>query len=325
MIGQNFDTFLQTPFLIADLQAGQGYEKAGKRQDGSTFPMYIASAQTRLGGGFLFTVVIQDITDQKRMEAELVEKEKLQVALEKERELREFRSRFMSMVSHELRTPLSVIRLSYDMITTYADRASESEKAEAFTSIKSQVDYLTDLVKDVMTISKAESQQLEFNPQKRDLLTYCRGVVEDFQLAYHRTYLIHFDTNCIRLEAMFDAKLFRQVLNNLLSNAIKYSPGGGEVRFELHCEDQQATIRVSDQGIGVPPEDLVALFEPFRRASNVGELPGSGLGLAIAREAIELHSGTIQVESKIGVGTTFIIVLPILHFEILIDGSDRWE
>ncbi len=325
MIGQEFNTFLQTPCPVDCLQANMDYELMGKRQDGSIFPMYMAMNETRLDVGRLFTVVIQDITERKQMEAQLVEKEKLQMALEKERELREFKSRFMSMMSHELRTPLTSIRLSHDMLTTYADQTSPEERQQFLANISSQVEYLTDLIKDMNTISKAENQQLEFAPEKRDLLTYCRGVVEEFQLAYHQTHRIDFETNCMRLEANLDGKLFRQVLNNLLSNAIKYSPEGGTIRFELMCGEKQATIRVSDEGIGIPPEDMGLLFEPFRRASNVGKLPGTGLGLAIAQQAVELHEGTITAESENGVGTTFTIRLPVLQCEILSDTDDRWD
>ena len=325
MIGKNFETYLQDICPADFLQANAKYEMLGKREDGSTFPMQIAMGETRVGGGRLFTVVVQDLTERKRTEAERVETEKLKVALEKERELREFKSRSMSMMSHELRTPLTAIRLSYDMLTTYADQTPKAEKDQALANIRGQVDYLAHLVQDVMTISKAESQQLEYAPEERDLLTFCREIVEEFQLAYHRSYRIRFDSNCMRLEAMFDGNLLRQAFTNLLSNAIKYSPDGGEIVFEVHCEDQQAFIRVIDQGIGIPAEDMTALFEPFRRASNVGKLPGTGLGLAISRQAVDLHQGTIHAESAVGVGTTLTICLPVLTYEIFADDDDRWE
>ena len=102
-----------------------------------------------------------------------------------------------------------------------------------------------------------------------------------------------------------------QVFINLLTNAVKYSPEGSQVQFELHCTDGQAVLRIIDKGIGIPEKDRLRLFEPFHRAGNVGSAPGTGLGLAITRKAVEIHGGTIQVDSELGVGTTFTVILPI--------------
>jgi PAS domain S-box-containing protein len=324
MIGRSFDVFLDTPCELDCLQTHTDYELTGKCSDGSTFPIYFAMNVTNFDGGHVYTVVVQDITERKRLEAELVEKKKLSIALEKERELREFKSRFMSMMSHELRTPLTSIRLSYDMLTTYAEQTPEEEKPQLLANIRGQVDYLTDLVKDVLTISKAESQQLDFAPERRDLLTFCRSVIEEFQMAYHKTRRITFDTNCARLEAMIDGKLMRQVLNNLLSNAVKYSPDSGKIACSLMCEGEEVVFRVADQGIGIPPEDLSTLFEPFHRASNVGKLPGTGLGLAITKQAVEIHDGSICVESALGTGTTVIVYLPVVHAVPFTEEDDDW-
>jgi signal transduction histidine kinase len=130
------------------------------------------------------------------------------------------------------------------------------------------------------------------------------------QLAYRMECTINFSGTNRRVEASIDRKLLRRAVTNLLTNAIKYSPAGSPVDVELACADGQAVIRVSDRGIGIPEDDLRRLFEPFHRAANVGKIQGTGLGLAIARQAVELHSGTINVESQLGRGTTFILTLP---------------
>jgi signal transduction histidine kinase len=113
------------------------------------------------------------------------------------------------------------------------------------------------------------------------------------------------------VEADVDVKLLRRAITNLLTNAIKYSPEGAPINVELACEGDTAIIRVSDQGIGIPEDDQRRLFEPFHRASNVGQIQGTGLGLAITRQAVERHGGSISVESQVGVGTTFSVRLPI--------------
>jgi signal transduction histidine kinase len=107
-----------------------------------------------------------------------------------------------------------------------------------------------------------------------------------------------------------DEKLLRHIINNLISNAIKYSPEGDRVIFELICQSEEATFRVQDFGIGIPIEEQDRLFDSFHRGANVGSIPGTGLGLPIVKRAVDLHGGTILVESKVGVGTIFTVVLP---------------
>jgi signal transduction histidine kinase len=108
-----------------------------------------------------------------------------------------------------------------------------------------------------------------------------------------------------------DEKLLRHIFTNLLSNAIKYSPGGGTIYFEVTCRNEAAIFQVTDEGIGIPPEDQKRLFEPFHRAKNVSNIPGTGLGLSIVKRLVELHEGRILVASQAGLGTTFTITLPL--------------
>ena len=109
---------------------------------------------------------------------------------------------------------------------------------------------------------------------------------------------------------LYDEKLLRHIFGNLLSNAIKYSPQGGRVVFEVRREEGATVFRVADQGIGIPPDEIGHLFESFHRASNVGTIQGTGLGLAIVKNAVEMHRGTIAVESRLGAGTTFTVRIP---------------
>lgn len=105
--------------------------------------------------------------------------------------------------------------------------------------------------------------------------------------------------------------MLRHILNNLISNAIKYSPSVSLVNFELNCQDKWIIFKVQDSGIGIPQDDLQHLFESFYRANNVENIPGAGLGLAIVKKAVDLHGGTITVDSEVGVGTTFTVTIPI--------------
>jgi len=114
----------------------------------------------------------------------------------------------------------------------------------------------------------------------------------------------------VAVVANFDPRLMRQVINNLLLNALKYSPPEKTVQVTLSDTDQEFNLRVQDEGIGIPEDDLKHLFEPFHRATNVGTISGTGLGLSITRQSVELHGGTITVNSQLGAGTTFEVTIP---------------
>lgn len=300
------------PALAGDwLAASLPDELEGQRKDASTVPIYFAVNQLELDGQRLFTATVQDLSERKYLESQLWDKERLNIALEQERELRDLKNRFISMMSHELRTPLAAIKLANSMLRQYGDRATEDEKRESYDTIDQQVAYLTELVGDVMTISRADFTGAEFEAELVDLETYTRNIVEEMQLAYQAHNRLRFTGVNQRVEARVDPKLLRRALTNLLTNAMKYSPEDKPIQVCLETDEQEAVIQVSDQGIGIPAEDLKHLFEPFHRAGNVGKIQGTGLGLAIAKQAIELHGGTITVESVVGEGTTFTVRLPL--------------
>ncbi len=288
-----------------------GHEILGKHSDGSLFPMYIALSRTEIDHRPIFTGIVQDITERKRLETEILERERLAVALDKEREVRKLKDRFMSMMSHELRTPLASIRLASDMLKKYGDRATETEKREAIENIEAQVRYLSELISDVLTISKTEFMAQDLKLETYDLETYLRDIIEELEWSYSATHQLFFIGTGQRIEVCIDRRLLRHAFNNLLTNALKYSPDGGEVRTTIRVENGEAVVHVSDQGIGIPAADLPLLFEPFHRADNVDQFQGTGLGLAITRQVLELHKGTISVESKMNVGTTFTVCLPL--------------
>lgn len=291
-----------------------GHELIGMRSDGSTFPIHLTLNKLELNRERYYTCIIQDFTYRKQVEAEIIERERVQVALEKERELRVLKNRFLSMMGHELNTPLASIQLSYDMMKKYEHLSTEEEKEQALDNIQQQVGHLQEMIHDVMTLSRSEAEGLRFEPEDTDLITYCRNVVEEFQFTYHKTHQIEFCCDLRDIRAMLDRRMLRRVFTNLLSNAIKYSPEGGLVQFciEVDDETQQALIRVIDSGIGIPQEDQKRLFEPFHRAGNANKLPGTGLGLPIAKQIVELHGGSIAFESKESEGSTFTLTLPIL-------------
>ncbi|MFW5748205.1 MAG: PAS domain-containing sensor histidine kinase [Chloroflexota bacterium] len=297
--------------LLYQLQNGGSHEMVGQRKDGSTFPMYFAISRINLDNKRIYTGIIQDVTDRKQAESERLERERLSIELDKERELRSLKNRFITMMSHELRTPLASIRLSCDLLQRYGDRAPEEEKILYLENIGAQVEVLTDLIRDVSMISRSDTNSTAFMAEQVNMVEYCRHLADEFRLTHHETHTIIFSSQHKNIQVAIDTKLMRQVLSNLISNALKYTLPGGEVIIYVSNGGRYATVRVSDNGIGIPPEDIKHLFEPFHRGSNVDNTPGTGLGLAIARQAVELHNGTIKVESTVGIGTSITVSIPI--------------
>jgi signal transduction histidine kinase len=162
----------------------------------------------------------------------------------------------------------------------------------------------------VLRLTRLQTGRNKFEPAPGDLDALCGRVVADLAELPGNGDRIHYTCSPRPLPAVFDARLLQQALANLLHNALKFSPPDKVVRVTLARADGPFTLRLADEGIGIPPEDLPHLFEPFHRAANVGVIHGTGLGLAIAKEAVELHGGTIGVESQVGVGTAFTVTLP---------------
>lgn len=231
--------------------------------------------------------------------------------LRAERQQRAHKDRCLSMISHELRTPLASILLSHDLLAKYSAQATEEERLHYLDNIRLQVANLNDIVRDVVDLSKSTPAELDFSPERHDLLTLCRDIVESFELVYRQTHRFVFHSPLAELPVECDLKLLRRALSNLVGNAVKYSPTGGEIRVCVQRDGRLARVTVADQGIGIPPDDAELLFLAFHRAGNVGAVSGSGLGLAIAKQAIELHSGEIGFDSELNVGTTFEVSLPL--------------
>lgn len=224
--------------------------------------------------------------------------------------LNELKSRMVSMVSHELRNPLSAILFSAQLLQQFGDRCPPDAKIKYFNLIQERVEYMTGLLDDVLILGYAELG-MQLNPQMLELETFCRNLVEEIQLSATETHAIAFTFDSKYSLVYLDEKLLRHILTNLLANAIKYSPQGGGVSLEVSCLDNQVIFRVTDEGIGIPLEDQLQLFESFHRGANVGKIPGTGLGLAIVKQCVERHGGAIALNSEVGAGTTFIVTLPL--------------
>ncbi|MBD2257881.1 ATP-binding protein [Pseudanabaena sp. FACHB-2040] len=231
----------------------------------------------------------------------------IRVALEKEKELSELKSRFWSMIIHEFRNPLTSILSSAQLLELHGHRLSDDRKQEYLGLIQNSVRAINQLMNDTLTIVQTEKSDLEFNPASLDLEAFCRDLVEEIQFNVQSNHRIIFTLRGNCDDYCLDRKLLWHILTNLLSNAVKYSPLGGEIYLNLICTEQEVVFQVRDKGIGIPSETQTHLFEPFHRATNVGNIPGTGLGLTLVRKCLDLHSGHIEVESEVGQGSTFTV------------------
>jgi PAS domain S-box-containing protein len=281
-------------------------ERWQKRKDGTLIWCQIYGNYVDpddLSRGTIWT--FSDITERKHAEAEV------RRSLEKERELNELKSRFVAMTSHEFRTPLATILSSAELLEQYGARLPAEEREDLHRSIRAGVERMTRLLDDVLTIGKAEANMLQFTPAQVDLAAFCEQLAEETRRGAGEAHTLEFSYEGAREPVRADEKLLRHALTNLLSNAFKYSPAGGRVEFRVRMDGREAAFEVRDQGIGIPPEDQPRLFETFHRARNVGAIAGTGLGLAIARKSVELHGGSVSVESSPGAGTCFRVTVPL--------------
>ncbi len=247
---------------------------------------------------------LHDITARRQLEAEL------RSALKKERQLVEMKSRFSAMISHEFRTPLATIQSSNELLQAFYDRLPAERRADLFRTISEQVQHLSGLLDDIMTLSRAETVGLDFQPRWLNLVTLCEQIINQFNLHLTDRPPIALKTSAADIVAYVDAHLMRRVLMNLIGNAIKYSGSTSRVQVEVDRDSEHVILRIIDEGIGIPPDDIAHLFNAFYRASNVGTIPGTGLGLAIVRRAVDAHGGAIEVTSQVDRGTTFTVLLP---------------
>ena len=267
-----------------------------------------AWANKRLSDGSIIGIG-QENSTRRELEQQRLYARQLEVELEKEREIIELRERFIGTVSHEFRTPLSIIMTSIDMVRTYGDSLSPNGLIDRMNKIQTQVEHMVKLLDDVLAISRNNAGKVVFKPLKFDIADFFQQMIDNLGMVdklSHRFQLTIEATG----EITADSQLLEHVFMNLLSNAIKYSPENSTISIEVRHDADDWNIVVQDKGIGIPTEDVPRLFEPFHRAKNATNIAGTGLGLSIVKQYVELHGGSVRVESVVGQGTTFQVYLP---------------
>jgi PAS domain S-box-containing protein len=281
------------------------------RKDGSEFWNEFSLVPVADAQGFYthWIAVQRDTTRRKQLD-------EIRLALEREQELSSLKTRFFSMASHEFRTPLSTVLAAAQLLENSQVTWENTEKRlRNLHRIQDSVRNMVQLLDDILTINRAETGKLAFNPQPLNLALYCQHFVEEMQINTGTQNPISFRTQGKSISVYLDEKLLRSTLANLLSNAIKYSPQGGNVDLSLEFRSTSVAIEVKDCGIGISPADLDRLFEPFHRGKNVRTIPGTGLGLVVVKKCVDLHQGTIEITSTVSIGTTCLVVIPLTEIE----------
>jgi PAS domain S-box-containing protein len=258
-----------------------------------------------IGGRACILVSALDITARKQVEAELMK------TVERERELGELKTNFVSMVSHEFRTPLEVIVSSTDILDRYLDRLPAPERAEHLRAIQDSVKRMSGMMEDVLLLGRFESDRQQFRPDDLHLTACCRRLADEMRSATGGRCPIQLSLADDLPLARADESLLRHILTNLLSNAVKYSSAGSPVRLSLGRDGPDAVFRIEDTGLGIPAADQAHLFEAFHRGRNARQISGTGLGLVIVKRSVELHGGRIEFTSEEGKGTKFTVRLPV--------------
>ncbi len=236
----------------------------------------------------------------------------LSLSLEKEKELSELKSRFVSTASHQFRTPLSVIQASMAILDIQKSELKGDFKAsfdQVYERVKGQIRRMTNLMDEVLILSKIDSGNIKPKFQWVDLVGLCEEIVTNYNEIQEDGRKIGFDVKGNSEDVYLDPKLMEHALSNLVSNALKYSRGAKDPSLTLVYENENIEILIKDYGIGIPKKDLKHLFEPFYRASNSGDYNGTGLGSTIAKDYIEMNGGHLSVSSQENVGSVFKISL----------------
>jgi PAS domain S-box-containing protein len=299
-------------------------ELRNKAKDGSHYwvDTTIVPFLNDQGKPYQYLAIRSDITQRKLAEEQLIKineelenkvKERtleLTHALEKEKELNEMKSRFVSIASHEFRTPLSAILSSTSLVEHYTSAEQEEKRKKHVDRIKSSVRNLTSILDDFLSLEKLEQGKVEAHNSRFNLKEFIEDGVEEMEgMSKRKHQKVNFNYEGEQ-EVYQDKKILRNVLLNLLSNAVKYSPEGKEIHVSTIVNNGKVSVSVRDEGIGIPAEAQKSLFDKFFRAKNATNIQGTGLGLNIVKRYVELIDGHISFVSTENVGTTFTVEFP---------------
>ena len=293
---------------------GRRVELTGMRSDGSEFPVELSLTSISTKTKPMFTAYLRDLTEQKKQEEIHRRSRELEEQNLRIQEASRLKSEFLANMSHELRTPLNAVIGFAEVLIDGKAGSLNDEQREYLNDILTSGHHLLQLINDVLDLAKVEAGRMELYPETFSLKTAADEVCTIMRpIAAKRNIMINFHIDDAMGPVNLDARKVKQMLYNLLSNAVKFSHEEGVVKLSITCEPGgQIKIQVKDSGIGIKSEDLPRIFREFEQleAGASRRFPGTGLGLALTKKIVELHNGSITVQSEFGQGSTFSITLP---------------
>ncbi len=316
---------------IIDEGVARGFETIYLTKDGRERNVLLSGGCAEINGKERLLVVSHDITNRKKTEHELIahrdhlqelvevatkdvkeKAEKLEQALSKERELNAHQRQFVAMASHEFRTPLAIIDSTTQRLIklTGRNKLTPEDAIERFGKIRASVQRMTTLMESTLTVARIDEGKIniQLGPCKigKTVLDVC---LRQQEIAQNHVISCHLDDLPEIIQA--DTGVLEQVLANLLSNAEKYAPNSPGITVNAYTEGNEVVISVRDDGIGIDEDDLDRIGERFFRAKTSAGIPGTGIGLNLSKKLMELHGGSIQVQSRKKIGSTFFIRIPV--------------
>ena len=328
---------------------GQGRDLYGKKKDGTNIPVEVSLSHYHRENELFVIAFIVDITLRKKIEESLLQKQnelerasfdirrlntelegkveertqilkealikleesqlELKDSLDKEKQLNEIKSRFVSMASHEFRTPLSTVLSSASLLSKYTSTDEQDKRNRHIDKIKDSVKHLNDILEDFLSLGKLDEGKVITSFNDFNLKEFVYEVVDEIKGLLKPGQKINISYRG-KEDIFTDKKLLRNIFFNLLSNAIKFSDEGKSI--SLDCKvDEIAAITVSDSGIGIAEKDQEHLFSSFFRGANALNIQGTGLGLHIVKRYVNLLHGDVNLKSKLGKGTTINVEIPV--------------